>query len=160
FRELLARTRARVLDAHAHGDFPFERLVEALDAPRDPAVTPVYQVLFSLRRAAAPREVAGLVFEPAQELDAGGAKTDLAITIEERTGDWWLDLSFATDLFDPSTLERFGEHFENLLAAALAEPARPVWELELLGPAERARLLEEWSGAAPSYPRDLSLAVL
>ena len=160
FRELLARTRARVLDAHAHGDFPFERLVEALDAPRDPAVTPVYQVLFSLRRASAPRTVAGLVFEPALELDAGGAKTDLAITIEERAGDWLLDLSFATDLFDPATLERFGEHFENLLAAALAEPARPVWELELLGPTERARLLEEWSGAAPSYPRDLSLAVL
>ncbi|NOT30761.1 MAG: amino acid adenylation domain-containing protein, partial [Planctomycetes bacterium] len=160
FRELLGRTRERVLRAHAYGDFPFEQLVEALEVARDPAVTPVYQVLFSLRRTSAARASAGLVLEPAQELDTASAKTDLAITIEERAGDWLLDLSFAAELFDAATLERFGEHFENLLRSALAEPARPVWELELLGPAERARVLEEWSGAAPSYPRDLSLAVL
>lgn len=160
FRELLLRTRERVLRAHAHGDFPFERLVDALDAPRDPAVTPVYQVLFSLRRASSARTAAGLRLEPARELEVAGAKTDLAITIEERPGDWLLDLCFATDLFDAATLERFGEHFEHLLAAALAEPTRSVWELELLWPAERARLLEEWSGARPDYPRDLGLAVL
>ncbi len=160
FRELLGRTRERVLRAHAHGDFPFERLVEALGAERDPAVTPVYQVLFSLRRASAPRNAAGLVLAPAEELETHSAKTDLAITVEQRPGDWLLDLSFAADLFDAPTLERFGEHFENLLAAALAEPGRSVWELDLLAPAERTRLLTEWSGATPSYPRDLSLAVL
>ncbi len=160
FRELLLRTRARVLRAHAHGDFPFERLVEALDAPRDPAITPVYQVLFSLRRASSARTAAGLRLEPAREIEVESAKTDLAITVEERPGDWLLDLSFATDLFDAATLARFGEHFEQLLAAALAEPTRSVWELELLGPAERVRVLEEWSGARPEYPRDLALAVL
>jgi amino acid adenylation domain-containing protein len=160
FRELLARTRERVLRAHAHQDFPFERLVEALDAERDPAVTPVYQVLFTLRRASAGRSVAGLEVAAAVELDTHSAKTDLAITLEERAGDWLLDLSFASDLFDAATLERFGEHFENLLAAAVAEPGRPVWELELLGGAERARLVDEWSGATPPYPRELALSTL
>ncbi len=160
FRECLARTKTRVLAAHAYQDLPFERLVEALGAERDPSVTPVYQVLFSLRRASPARTSAGLEFVPALELDTGSAKTDLAITLEERPGDWLLDLTFAADLFDAATLERFGEHFENLLAAALANPARSVWELELLSPLERTRLVEEWSGQTPSYPRDLSLAVL
>jgi len=160
FRTLLARTRARVLAAHAHQELSFERLVEALEVERDPSRMPVYQVLFSLRRASPARAAADLVLEPALELDTGSAKTDLAITVEERPGDWLLDLSFATDLFDAATLARFGEHFENLLAAAVAEPDRAVWELELLSPAERARLVDEWSGASSLYPRELSLALL
>ncbi|MSR62063.1 MAG: amino acid adenylation domain-containing protein [Planctomycetes bacterium] len=160
FRELLGRTRERVLRAHAHQDCPFERVVEALGGARDPAVTPVYQVLFSLRRASEARRAGALTIEPALEVDAASAKTDLAITIEERPGDWLLDLSFATDLFDAATLTRFGEHFENLLSAALSEPTRAVWELEWLAQAERARLVGEWSGRAPSFPRHLSLAVL
>jgi non-ribosomal peptide synthetase component F len=149
-----------VLRAHAHQDCPFERLVEALGVERDPAVTPVHQALFSVRKASERREAAGLVFEPAAEVDAASAKTDLAVTVEQREGDWLLDLSYATDLFDAETLERFGEHFENLLAAALDDPAAPVHALELLSAAERRTVLQEWSGATPDYPRDLSVPVL
>src|SRR5262249_20664991 len=114
---------------------------------------------FSLRRAPAQRMAGDLVIAPAIEIDAGSAKTDLAITVEERAGDWLLDLSYATDLFDAATIARMGEHLENLLAAALADPARTVWELELTGAEERATL-ERWSGARTEYPRDLSLAAL
>jgi aspartate racemase len=160
FRECLRRTRERVLRAHERQDLPFERLVEALEVERDPTVTPVYQVLFSLRAEPAPREAGGLVFQPAREIDAGSSKTDLAITIEQRAGDWLLDLSYATDLFEARTLEGLAERFENLLRAAVSEPARCVFELEILGEAERRRLLEEWSGARPPYPRDLALSAL
>ncbi|HEX6883770.1 MAG TPA: amino acid adenylation domain-containing protein [Planctomycetota bacterium] len=165
FREALRRTRERVLAAHAHQDVPFERIVEAVGGERDPAVTPIHQVLFSLRRASAPVASADLVLEPAVELDAASAKTDLAVTVEERPArdgvpaDWLLDLTFATDLFAPATLVRLAEHFEHLLGAALAEPTRAVWELGMMGPAERARL-EAWSGPTPDYPRDVGLAAL
>ncbi len=160
FRALLERTRERVLRAHAHQGFPFERLVDALGSRRDPAVTPIYQVLFSLRRAGEPREAAGVRFEPARELDAGTAKTELAITIEEAGEGLVLDLNYATDRFERATLERFAEHFERLLAAALADPERSIWELEYLAPEERALLLEEWSGPRASYPREESMAQL
>ena len=50
FLQLLERTRDRVLRAQAHQDLSFERLVDALQVKRDPATTPIYQVLFSLRR--------------------------------------------------------------------------------------------------------------
>jgi len=159
FRTLLARTRTRVLAAHAHQDFPFENLVEALAVERDPALTPVYQALFSLRRAARPMTAGGVRFAPALELDTGCAKTDLALTLEERPGDWLLDLTYASDLFDAPTIERLGERFEVLLDAVLAEPERPVHELELATPDERA-LLARWRGRTPAYPRDEGLATL
>jgi len=159
FRECLAAARDAVLAAHVHQDYPFERLVDALQIARDPALTPVYQVLFSLRRASPARTSAGVLFDGPLEIDAGASKTDLAITIEERAGDWLLDLCFAEDLFDRETLERFGEHFEQLLATAVADPGRSVWELELLGDDER-RALESWSGTSVAYPREESLAEL
>ncbi|MEQ1892411.1 MAG: amino acid adenylation domain-containing protein, partial [Planctomycetota bacterium] len=159
FRALLARTRTRVLAAHAHQDFPFENLVEALEVERDPAVTPVYQVLFSLRHAARAARAGGLTFAPALELDAESSKTDLALTLEERPGDWLLDLTYATDLFDAATMERFAERFEVLLASALERPEASVFELELCPPAER-ELLARWSGATPAYPRAEGLAEL
>ena len=47
FRELLARVKRTALDAYAHADLPFERLVESSDAARDPRRTPLFQVLFA-----------------------------------------------------------------------------------------------------------------
>jgi amino acid adenylation domain-containing protein len=161
FLELLERTRERVLRAQAHQELPFERLVDALKVRRDPATTPIHQVLFSLRHEPRGFQSGAVAFDPPFEIDAAGAKTDLAITIEERDhGDWLLDLCFARDLFEPETLERFGEHFENLLRAALESPTTPVQTLEFLGTAERTTLVETWSGPSADYPHAESLTEL
>ena len=49
------------------------------------------------------------------------------------------------DLFDRSTVERWGGHLRTLLSAALAEPEREVWELPLMSAAERRQVLEAWN---------------
>src|SRR5690606_18012881 len=71
FAEYLARVRSGALGAFAHQDMPFERLVEALDPPRDPGRMPLFQVLF--------------VFEnmPRIALDFQGLRIE---TIEARPG--------------------------------------------------------------------------
>jgi amino acid adenylation domain-containing protein/non-ribosomal peptide synthase protein (TIGR01720 family) len=62
-------------------------------------------------------------------------------------------VEYATDLFDAATIDRLTACFERLLAAALAAPERRVFELPLLGEAERQQLLTEWNDTAVPLPQ-------
>ncbi|MCP4659137.1 MAG: non-ribosomal peptide synthetase, partial [bacterium] len=87
FRELLARVRTMTLDAYAHQDLPFERLVEELHVERDAGINPLFQVMFAVQNfLPRRRELSDLTFSP---LPPAGvtAKFDLALVLpEESTG--------------------------------------------------------------------------
>src|SRR6185436_919225 len=49
FTELVQRVRKTALDAYAHQDVPFEKLVAALGVPRALSHNPLFQVMFALQ---------------------------------------------------------------------------------------------------------------
>lgn len=54
FGEFLERTRQVVLGALEHQHYPFAHLVERLQPVRDPAQSPIFQVMFALQKAQLP----------------------------------------------------------------------------------------------------------
>jgi amino acid adenylation domain-containing protein len=154
FAGLLARVRDGALDAFAHQELPFERVVDELAPERDLARPPIFQVAFALQETPPAPSLAGLELEPV-ELGRDLARFELGMTASDR-GAAGIDISlgFNTDLFDGTRIERMLGHLRNLLAAAAEHPGRPVRTLPLLGAAERHQLLAEWNDPAVGLPLD------
>ena len=165
FRELLGRVRELALDVHARQDLPFELLVRALRVERRPGRNPVFQWMFNFHDSPVPESrFDGLEIVP--ELRANGtAKMDVNVIVvpraEQRAGrgeapeDHWASVrwEYNTDLFDAATIHRLDEHYQNLLAGALADPELALAELPLLSAAERTELLLGWNDTRADYPQ-------
>src|SRR4029077_5358114 len=156
-RELLSRVRAVALDAYANADAPFDRVVEALNPPRDPRRSPLIQTLFSFHDA--PRASggwAGLEARLVQVVPNGSAKADLnVIGIDDGDG----GITFVwehSDLFDDRTADRFAGHHLTLLAQFAADPDARLSELALLEEGERRELMT-WNAADSNYDREATL---
>jgi amino acid adenylation domain-containing protein len=159
FRDVLARVREGTLDAYAHQEVPFERLVEELKVERSLDRHPLFQVIFSMHAGGlgAP-ELPGLSVGVA-ETDNGTAKVDLVLGVVEEEGRFDGVFQYASDLFDEATIRRMARHLATLLDTALAAPARPVAALPLMD-ADEAALLDSFHGAPATHPRGLTLPAL
>ena len=152
FREQIGRVRETVLDAHAHADLPFEKLVEELQPERMLDRPPLFQVMFGVQPP--PRDaldLPGLRLSPVYP-EVTVTKFELTLTVLETDDTFLAGTEYRTDLFDAPTIDRLLLHFELLMAAAVAEPDRPVSELPLLTHAERHQALLEWNEAAVPSP--------
>ncbi|MEU6127477.1 amino acid adenylation domain-containing protein, partial [Streptomyces sp. NPDC047123] len=153
FRELVTRVRTTDLDAYAHQDVPFERLVELVNPTRSRARHPLFQVLLAFQNTPeVSLDLPGLSFavEPA---DAGVAKFDLSFNVTERHGDQGPagiagTLEYNGDLFDHGTAAALAARLERVLRALLADPDAPVSRIDLLDDAERHRVLTAWNDTA------------
>ncbi|HEY0552879.1 MAG TPA: amino acid adenylation domain-containing protein [Thermoanaerobaculia bacterium] len=158
FRELLRQVRETSLDAYAHQDLPFEKLVDELHLGRDLSRPPLFQVALAVQNAPLPRVDLGGVRLTGEEIGDGVAKFDLSFAF---TGlaDGRLDgtLQYATDLFDAPTAVRLESHLARVLAAAVAGPGEAWSAAPLLAAGERHQILREWNDASRDWVGDPAL---
>ena len=122
FREALRRVRETCVDAFAHQDFPFEKLVEELQPQRDLGRNPIFQVMFAFQNTSIPAlELPGLRSESV-EIDGGMTKFDLTFSLIDKEPGIAGHFEYSTDLFHRDTIERMARHFETLLKGITADP--------------------------------------
>ncbi|MFJ2581084.1 amino acid adenylation domain-containing protein [Kitasatospora aureofaciens] len=140
FGELLARVREGALDAFAHGQVPFERIVRELQPDRDLSHSPLYQAQFGYRNVPAPQfSLPGLTVEPV-ELDYGLCRTDLDLELA-LDGDTTAGIcEYSRDLFDEATAVTLTEALVRVLRRGAADPALRLSELLELTAVETALL--------------------
>ncbi|HEX2191027.1 MAG TPA: amino acid adenylation domain-containing protein, partial [Longimicrobiaceae bacterium] len=153
--ELLGRVRETVLEAHAHQELPFERLVEELGVRRDLAHTPLFQVVFTLQDAGAgpALRLGGASAEPLA-VGTEAVKFDLALSMADEGERLTGRLEYRADLFEAETARRMTGHLAGLLEAMAADPDRRLSEMEWVPPAERRLVVEEWNATARPIPEE------
>ena len=160
FAELVDRVRRTNLAAYDHQALPFERLVEALQPSRTLSRHPLFQVMLAFESEQPPLlELAGLRSRP-QPVTMPRAQFDLALGLVERRGPDGAPagiagvIDYAADLFEPAGIERLLARLLRLLQGAAEHPERRIGALEILDAAERATILQVWSGALPPPDRN------
>ena len=154
FRELLQGVRKVCMDAYAHQNLPFEKLVEALKPKRDLSRTPLFQVVFNLQNSPLPKlEIAGLE-TTFLEIDRGVSQFDLTLMISKIEGQCLATVEYNKDLFHPATISRMFQAFHLLLEAALTEADGPISRLQLVPPEEKQQLMYGLNQPQLDFPRE------
>ncbi len=139
--EVLDAVRDASLNAYAHQETPFEKLVAALQPKRDISRSPLFQVTFDLQNAPVTElHVSGLEFEPV-EIERGSAKFDLSMTVQATDGQLVVGIEYNCDLFDASTIESLLSRYGSILSALTGDIRATVGSLCLLHTEERQAVL-------------------
>ncbi|MBW4664820.1 MAG: amino acid adenylation domain-containing protein [Chroococcus sp. CMT-3BRIN-NPC107] len=175
FKELLARVKQVAIDAYAHQDLPFEKLVEQLHPERSLNQNPLFQVTIALQNAPMKQlELPGLTLSAFKEIETTTARFDLELYLWEcgedfrsLWGDKWQQsaglrgvLVYNTALFDGETTSLLLQHFQILLTGALENVDTKLADLPLLSAAEKQQILGEWNQTQRDYQKHLSIQKL
>jgi len=175
FKELLARVKQVAIDAYAHQDLPFEKLVEQLHPERSLNQNPLFQVVFALQNA--PMEqlaLPGLTLSPFKEIETTTSRFDLEFYLWEcgedfrsLWGDKWQQsaglrgvLVYNTALFDGNAIALLLQHFQTLLTGAVESIDTKLADLPLLSVGEKEQILEEWNQTQRDYQKHLCIQQL
>ncbi|MFI8304176.1 amino acid adenylation domain-containing protein [Streptomyces sp. NPDC085927] len=146
FAELLDRVRATDLDAFAHQDVPFERVVEEVGPARVAGRHPLFQVMLVLTtQVGDPPAWPGLQVELGRQ-GTGTAKFDTTIGVREsRSAEGeplGLDITweYAASRYGHGSAELLAHRLERLLAQVAEDPSPRLGELAVLDDAERTAL--------------------
>ncbi|ASS75374.1 hypothetical protein CIG75_10475 [Tumebacillus algifaecis] len=144
FDDMLERAKRVALDAYAHHEYPFDRLVELAKQERDLSRSPLFSVMFQVIRKPDEAKQSGLALMPLP-MQASSTAFDLAVTFVEHDAGLELHFDYRTDLFERATMERWIGHFATLLHAIVEHPEQKLTELQLLTADDLQPLLGAWN---------------
>ena len=157
FLNLLNSTREAALEAYAHQDLPFEKLVEALQPERELSHSPLFQVMFAVQTGSAGfLNLEGLSLEYV-EVETSTVKYDLTVTLRDAGIGLLMAFEYNADLFEETTIRRMLSHFQNLLQAVVADPRSLISRLPILSQPERLHLISDCNLTNSPYPRNLAI---
>ncbi|MCY7297352.1 non-ribosomal peptide synthetase [Alteromonas sp. a30] len=155
FQQILQQGKQELSDAFAHSQLPFDLLLDALKLPRNEAIHPVFQILFSMQNhddllasgTDNGQDMAGVKVSGWDDA-MPFAKFDLSLNVVEAEGEFICDWEYCCDLFHAHHIEAMAQAYTQLLDACLTQPQLPVGEATMLSEGHVARLLELASGQA------------
>ncbi|HEY5742608.1 MAG TPA: amino acid adenylation domain-containing protein, partial [Terrimicrobiaceae bacterium] len=140
FRQLLGRVRKTALEAYAHQEAPFEKLIEVLNPERTLNRHPLFEVFFNYVNIfqMPSSRIPGLSVDPIQ-IGNGFAKFSMTLYVKDAPESINLRLVYQSSLFSPERIAHFLDQLEHLVAQVAENPDRPIQAYSLV--TEKARHL-------------------
>ena len=159
FREFLDQVRIKTLTAYENDSYPFLELVRKTVGSGDLTRNPLFDVMLILQNVdIAEMEVEGLTFRSFPYYKKM-SRLDLTLEAVEEKNEIRFHIEYSTVLFKKETIERFVNHYINILKSVMANPGVYIKDIDLLTP-EEARMITEdfrrsgWNPESGSIPWD------
>ncbi|MFA0960210.1 amino acid adenylation domain-containing protein [Roseivirga sp. BDSF3-8] len=163
FSSLIEKEKKVLFDAYAYQRYPFDQLVDELSIVRDTSRSPLFDVLVVLHNQqqlnAFDYERAGAVFISPYDIPQDTAQFDISFAFTEKEG-LTLRLTYNSDIYSASFIERLPAHLENMLLGGMNVPSREISDINLLSQSEEQQLLDEFNRTTVDYPAEDTLLSL
>ena len=141
FNELLQEVKGTTLEAYAHQEVPFEKVVDAVVTERDRSRNPLFQVLFVLQNTPEVPEIKlGNLTLSEEGQEHTTAKFDIAFMVRETSSGIQGTVEYGTDLYREETIDRMISHYIKLLGSIVISPEEQAGRLGMLSGAEEETL--------------------
>jgi amino acid adenylation domain-containing protein len=159
FVQYLEEIKDNCLGCFANQNYPFEELVKKVLVHRDTSRLPVFDMMFSFQKFEIEKlTLDGLVVKPRRP-DITLLKYDIEYIIADEEGMPY-QFAFNSSLFSKSSMEKFLERYQLLLARVAKTPNMKIGAIEITSDEERRLILETFSGIKMDYPRNKTLVEL
>ncbi|TCW37424.1 gramicidin S synthase 2 [Laceyella sacchari] len=156
FSAFLADVKERMLKALENGDYPFEELVDQLDAHRDLSRHPLFDTMFAVQNMEmSDMRLSGFPLTP-YEWEWNKIKFDLSWTVEKDDATQ-LTIGYSTHLFEQATIARMAGHFVRLLEQIVENPDCRLADLQLVTAEEQEQLLVAFNDSEMEFPADQTI---
>ena len=160
FIDLLQQVKTTTVEAYQHQDVPFEKVVDAVMRERNPARSPLFQVMMVLHNTPEiPKLRLGEIELSYEAFDQQVSKFDITFFITETGAALQCAVEYNTDLYKEETIIRMTDHFQQLLSAIIQSPEEKIGSLSLLTRKEKADILS-LTRSKVDYPKTKTIVSL
>ncbi len=136
FLDLAGRVKTAALEAYAHQELPFERLVQQLNPERRLESNPIFQAVFNMLADPGELRLAGLISQPI-DVDIDSAKFDWYLEIQQRDGGLRARVILDRRVCEGTNASEISCRFQKAVEQALSFSQTGIQDLDLLLPEER-----------------------
>jgi len=154
YLNFLGEIKEKCLKAYDNQEYPFEELVEAVNAHKNVARSPLFKALFALHN----NEIVEVKFNNVSTEYIDGAlehtKFSLSFKVLDQDGEYHVFLEYHTHLYSEATVKNLLEHYRVILSQIVEDRNRRIRDIEVITQAERERILGEFNDTYVEYERD------
>jgi amino acid adenylation domain-containing protein len=161
FIELLRKVKVTTLEAYAHQEVPFEKVVEVVVKDRTQGRSPLFQAMFVLQNTPdiPAMNLGGVQLFPESHTNST-AKFDLTLNVTETINGLQASLQYNTGLYSEASISRMAAHFTKLLYSVVNNPGQGVGVLPMLAPEEVQQVVSSFNDRQTTYPAGKSIVAL
>ena len=159
FRSLIKTTYEVILEAIAHHDLSFDKLVEIVNPERIANINPVFQIAFAWDdNLNVPLRLNGIKSDKVF-MHGGVSPFDITCSMLDNGEIIEGEIEYNIDLIKQDTIISLRDNYVNLVSNLVSEYETPIASVPLISEEEKKRVLDFTNTSAP-YPGDTTIARL